>query len=70
MDLEKNLQWGLKSPVSFKKNPMFSCLIPPKFSPFRGDEMSQVPMVIMAQSLHSFEVGPVLQTSLQVGKQC
>lgn len=29
--------------------------------------MSQVPMVIMVQSLHGFEVGPVLQTSLQVG---
>lgn len=34
----------------------------PKVSALRGDEISQVPMVIMAQSLHGFEEGPVLQT--------
>lgn len=31
--------------------------------------MSQVPIVIMVQSVHSFEVGAVLQTYLQVKKR-
>lgn len=60
--MQKNLQRGLKCPLSLSKEFHVVMVDFPKVWSFGGDEISQVLTVIMAQSLHGFEEVPVLQT--------
>lgn len=62
MDPEKQLQMGPQMFFFLSKEHLVFFHDSLKVYSFGGDEISQVPMVITAQSVPGFEEGPVLQT--------